>query len=95
MSLLTRPWSASCDETEERLSDHLDGELSAWQERRVSRHLARCPRCGGLFESFTRAVGHVRALGREDAPAPSVVDTVTTSILTASTSQASGPRDAG
>ena len=74
MSFLMLPWIGSCAETEVRMSDQLDGDLPAREERRVRRHLARCRRCASVYDSLVRAVERVRALGREDidAPMPSV-----------------------
>lgn len=78
MEILTRPWIASCHETEESLSDHLDGELSPRRERRVLRHLARCERCQEVLASFLRSVEQLRALGRPDVvePNPALADAV-------------------
>jgi predicted anti-sigma-YlaC factor YlaD len=67
VEILTRPWVASCGETEAHLSGHLDGDLSRWRERRLLRHLARCERCRAMLESFRRTVEQLRLLGRPDA----------------------------
>ena len=82
MMLLLRPWIGSCAETEARLSDHLDGDLSAAEERRLRRHLTRCRGCASMYDSFVRAVERVRSLGRDDsdAPMPSVAEVVTERI---------------
>lgn len=82
MSFLMRPWAGSCAETEARLSDHLDGDLSAAKDRRVHRHLARCRQCQSVFDSLTRVVERLRSLGREDIEAamPSMAETVATRI---------------
>lgn len=79
---LMRPWIGTCEETEARLSDHLEAGLAPEQERRVRRHLAWCPGCRRLYESLVRTVVRVRALARDDegAPAPSVVAAVTERI---------------
>lgn len=77
-----RPWIGSCRQTMARMSSHLDHELPARQERRVHRHLRRCHRCRAVYESLSRAVDQVRALGRRDLeqPTPSVADLVTERI---------------
>jgi anti-sigma factor RsiW len=82
MSFLMRLWGGSCAETEARLSDHLDGDLSITEDRRVHRHLARCRRCQSVFDSLTRVVERLRSLGREDIEAamPSIAETVATRI---------------
>jgi predicted anti-sigma-YlaC factor YlaD len=69
---------ASCEETAERLSAHLEGELRGRQARRVLRHLARCPRCREVLRSLARAVDGLRSLGQVDPPSsyPSVADSV-------------------
>jgi predicted anti-sigma-YlaC factor YlaD len=64
MNTLLRPFIGSCDETQEQLSDHLDGSLSADRERRVRRHLRYCRRCRSVYESLARTVERVRSLGR-------------------------------
>jgi anti-sigma factor RsiW len=78
MEMLMWPWMASCHETEESLSDHLEGELPPRRERRVLRHLARCERCQEVLESFRRTVEQLRALGKPDVvePDPALADVV-------------------
>jgi len=78
MELLLRPWVATCAETRERLSAHLDGELKGREGKRVLRHLARCHHCRELLRSLTRAVDSLRTLGQRDVPSPtpSVADAV-------------------
>jgi predicted anti-sigma-YlaC factor YlaD len=78
MERVLRPWVASCEETREQLSAHLDGELEGRAAKRVLRHLARCPHCRELLRSLARAVDGLRTLGqaRVPAPAPSVADSV-------------------
>lgn len=53
----------SCESTQRRLSDHLEGELRGPARLRVARHLDRCPECGALFRSLARTVHGLRALG--------------------------------
>lgn len=76
------PWVATCAETRERLSDHLDGELEGRAATRVRRHLARCRFCQAMLRSLTRAVEGVRSLGpgEEAAPVPSTADAVVARI---------------
>ncbi len=78
MELVMRPWVATHEETQERLSAHLEGELEGREARRVLRHLARCHHCRELLRSLARAVDSLRALGQRDVPppAPSVADAV-------------------
>jgi predicted anti-sigma-YlaC factor YlaD len=78
MELVMRPWVATCAETRERLSAHLDGELVGREAKRVLRHLARCHHCRELLASLARAVDQITSLGRADVPvqAASVVDPV-------------------
>jgi predicted anti-sigma-YlaC factor YlaD len=78
MELVMRPWVATCEETRERLSAHLEGELVGREAKRVLRHLARCHHCRELLRSLARAVDSLRSLGQAGAPqpAPSVADAV-------------------
>lgn len=82
MSILMRPWIRSCAEAEARFSDHLDGDLSAAEERRIRRHLARCRGCASVYDSLTRAVDRVRQLGSEEMeePVPSIAENVAARI---------------
>jgi anti-sigma factor RsiW len=66
LSLLMKPWMATCRETADRLSDYLDGDLGARTRRRISRHLARCEHCQALLASLTRTLEQVRSLGSVD-----------------------------
>jgi predicted anti-sigma-YlaC factor YlaD len=78
MQALMRPWVATCDETRERLSDHLEGELTEREAKRVLRHLARCELCREVLRSLARAVESLRSLRTLDdaAARPSVADAV-------------------
>jgi len=78
MELVLRPWVATCAETRERLSAHLEGELEGRDRKRVLRHLALCRHCRELLRSLARAVEGLRTLGQSDAPSPgpSVADAV-------------------
>jgi predicted anti-sigma-YlaC factor YlaD len=66
MELFLRPWIATCAQTRERLSAHLEGELRNREAKRVLRHLARCPHCREVLRSLARAVDGLRHLGRSD-----------------------------
>jgi predicted anti-sigma-YlaC factor YlaD len=79
VNALLRPWVATCDETRELLSAHLEGELRGRQAKRVLRHLARCPHCREALRTLARAVKGLGSLGRADAlqaPRPSFADAV-------------------
>jgi predicted anti-sigma-YlaC factor YlaD len=71
MELVLRPWVASHQETQERLSAHLEGELVGREAKRVLRHLARCHHCREMLRSLARAVDSLRTLGQGDVPSPS------------------------
>ena len=79
MEWVLQPWVATCEETRERLSAHLEGTLRGREAKRVLRHLARCPNCRDALRSLARTVEGLRSLGRGDALSeaqPSVADTV-------------------
>jgi anti-sigma factor RsiW len=78
LSLLMKPWIATCRETGDRLSDYLEGDLGARTRRRVSRHLARCEHCQALLASLTRTLEQVRSLGGMElgSPEPATVRAV-------------------
>jgi predicted anti-sigma-YlaC factor YlaD len=74
-----RPWVATHEETQERLSAHIEGELRGREAVRVLRHLARCPHCREALRTLARAVDGLRSLGRADSlppPQPSVADAI-------------------
>lgn len=74
MQWTMRPWVATCDETRERLSDHLEGELPEREEKRVLRHLVRCKHCRAIMRSLARTIHGLQVLGRvEVAPAQASV----------------------
>lgn len=61
----------SCEETQEQLSDRMEGQLRGRRRLRVSMHLLGCDRCRAVFRSLIRTVEHVHQLGRVDfAPPP-------------------------
>jgi predicted anti-sigma-YlaC factor YlaD len=78
VDIFVRLREASCADTRERLSDHLDGELTGRAERRVARHLARCERCREALRSLARAVESLESLGRVTlaVPGPPLADSV-------------------
>jgi predicted anti-sigma-YlaC factor YlaD len=77
MELVLRPWVATCDETRERLSAHLEGALRGREAKRVVRHLGRCPQCREALRSLARTVDGLRSLGRWEPPErPSVANAV-------------------
>ena len=75
LSLLRKPWIATCRETRDHLSDYLDGDLGARTRLRIMRHLARCEHCRALLESLTRTLEQLRSLGtiEQTSPAPATV----------------------
>ncbi|MBM3678171.1 MAG: hypothetical protein FJW96_09855 [Actinobacteria bacterium] len=81
VTLLMRPWVATCSETGAALSDLYEDVLPARRERRLRRHLARCPGCQAVYASFVRAVEGLRSLGQEPTDAsPTIVETVIAAI---------------
>jgi predicted anti-sigma-YlaC factor YlaD len=79
VEIVLRPWVATCEQTRERLSAHLEGSLRGRDAKRVLRHLARCPHCREALRSLARTVDGLRSLDRADAPfstQPSVADAV-------------------
>jgi predicted anti-sigma-YlaC factor YlaD len=76
--VVMRPWVASHDETQERLSAYLEGELQGREQKRVVRHLALCPICRDVLRSLAQALERLRSLGRGESPPPqpSVADAV-------------------
>jgi predicted anti-sigma-YlaC factor YlaD len=75
LSVLLKPWIATCRETRAHLSDYLDGDLGARTRVRIMRHLARCEHCRALLDSLTSTLEQLRSLGTLDqaAPAPATV----------------------
>lgn len=82
LNLLLKPWIASCQETGDRLSDYLDGELEGRGLTRIRRHLARCKRCQAMLESMQRTLAQLRSLGSPEqvAPEPATVSAVLSRI---------------
>ena len=73
-----KPWVATCAETRERLSDHIDGDLAARTRTRIMRHLSRCEHCQALLESLTRTLEQLRSIAsvEQAPPAPATVRAV-------------------
>jgi anti-sigma factor RsiW len=70
-------WQGGCHETEQRLSDHLEGELRGLRRRRILGHLARCELCRAALQSLRRTVEELRQIGAvELAPSQPLVDAV-------------------
>lgn len=59
-----------------RLSDHLDGELTPEQHRRLERHAELCPECGPLLRALTVTIFRLRQLRvrRREPVAPRVIE---------------------
>jgi anti-sigma factor RsiW len=78
LSLLLKPWIATCHETLDRLSDFLEDELTPRERRRVVRHLARCERCRAMRESLSRTLDQLRSLGTTEQVtlAPATVSSI-------------------
>lgn len=77
--VVMRPWVASHEETQERLSAYLEGELRGREHKRVVRHLALCPVCRDILRSLAQTLERLRSLGRGDTPppvGPSVADAI-------------------
>jgi anti-sigma factor RsiW len=69
----------SCEETEPRLSAHLEGELRGLSRWRVRIHLWRCDRCQAVLASLVRTVEQIREAARPaftPVAGPSVADEV-------------------
>lgn len=79
---LLKPWIASCQETGDRMSDYLDGELEGRSLTRVRRHLSRCDRCRAMLESLQRTLDQLRSLGSSQQVAlePATVSAVLSRI---------------
>jgi mycothiol system anti-sigma-R factor len=58
-----------CQETHLRVYEYLDGELTVWKRRAITRHLDECPPCaeGFTFEIDLRRV--IVSKCTEDVPA--------------------------
>ena len=56
----------TCRELVERITDLLDGRLTAEEQTAVDRHLAECPGCAAAIGQFERTVGVLGRLGDDD-----------------------------
>jgi predicted anti-sigma-YlaC factor YlaD len=61
------PFTASCEETRELLSDYVEGELDDRPRRRVARHLRMCRRCRAVWQALVATMKGLRALGALEA----------------------------
>lgn len=61
---------ATAQHVESLFSAAIDDELSPQQEQTFHDHLARCNDCSASYQTFTEAVGTVRALPRAAMPLP-------------------------
>ena len=59
----------TCVQIEERLSDYVDGLLSASEQREFRAHVDSCRQCAPLLAQVTLVVGRLRTLEMEAAPA--------------------------
>ena len=50
-----------------RMSDYIDGELSARRRERIERHAERCPKCGPLRRTLVRLTAALRQMRRPAA----------------------------
>ena len=57
-----------CEQAHHRVYEYLDGELTVWRRRAISRHLDECPPCaeGYTFEIEVRRI--VVSKCRDEAP---------------------------
>ncbi len=75
--MIRNPLRASCEETAELMSAHLEGELRRLRRWRVIRHLATCERCRAVLRSLRETIAGLGALARiEPAPQPALAETV-------------------
>jgi anti-sigma factor RsiW len=75
--MLKNPFTASCHETGEQMSDYVEGELRGLARLRVARHLARCERCQAVYRSLLKTLEALRGLGSIEPPAqPALADAV-------------------
>ncbi len=67
----------TCTQTEERLSDYLDGLLAGEERREFDLHVAACSRCAPLVRQVSGLVGRLRALEPLEVPpqlVPAILD---------------------
>lgn len=75
------PFTASCEETRELLSDYVEGDLEDRPRRRVARHLRMCSRCRAVLRALIATMNGLRALAAPEAPLkPAFADSVVARI---------------
>ncbi|MGD2080998.1 MAG: zf-HC2 domain-containing protein [Nitrospirota bacterium] len=57
-----------CDETRDRLSEYLDGELPPGERRGVEQHLAACEGCRKELSELEATLGHLDSLSEVEPP---------------------------
>ncbi|HTE51010.1 MAG TPA: zf-HC2 domain-containing protein [Kofleriaceae bacterium] len=62
------PTTASHDEFEALLSDHVDGSLGADEKRRLEEHLATCAHCQAALAELRETMSALSGLNRVPAP---------------------------
>lgn len=60
----------SCEETRERLSEHVEGELTGLRRLRVRLHLAGCDACSAAARSLRKTIERLRDLEDTFRPGP-------------------------
>jgi anti-sigma factor RsiW len=58
----------TCEQTEARLSDYLDGTLAATELGAFNSHVPGCPRCAPLLASFSHVVSELHTMQPLEAP---------------------------
>jgi len=58
----------TCEQTEQLLTDYLDGLLPADEQRAFDLHVNTCERCTPLVSSVSHAVANLRSLPELEAP---------------------------
>jgi anti-sigma factor RsiW len=70
----------SCEQTEARLSDYLDGLLQPAEQTAFDLHVNTCERCTPLVASVSHVLGTLRALEQVE-PSPRLVNSILTATL--------------
>src|SRR5262249_58898897 len=58
----------TCEQTELRLSDYLDGLLTAAEQKEFDAHVNSCARCTPLVSSVTQALSGLHSLAQVEPP---------------------------